>query len=632
MKRFYKLIERLYDKKIDASGLAVFRVLYGLILLGEVNQMYNFRHLMFDKIPFLVHADFDHSYLLITWMISLVFLIAGAFTRYVTIANYIFSIYFFGSTEEYEYHMFHVYMAVNFLLIFIGVSKEWSLDQLFKKLKYSNTRAIYKPDTKVTVLSYYIVLFVAIGMVYFDSVFYKFNAQLWRDGLGVWLPSSVPPIVHHDTTPILNMKWLVIFLSYLTLIFETVYIFLFFRKRFRLPLMIIGIGLHVGIFIEYPIPWFASGYVFMYFLMVPVSFWRKAKAFFTLKNSWLTFFYDEECPLCVRTKIVLSHFDFLGAIRFKGLQSGGFGDLRLAGINRDELLLNIHVARNNGSVYKGLQSYIAVFLVIPFFIPFGLLLCIPGLYHLGKMVYNYVAATRVTERCTEETCGYTPPAFPIDRDQIKLTKSIGVKQLKLGLIVTGFIVLGIFQLNSTYNSDLINSLKDRMGWRKSKPELAYQKLSKPFRKFSKVFFGITGHTVFLDFHFTGYNHVLGIEYIPSNGGAARWLPITTKTGQPDWYQVGPTWAKWGFRTNRPQMNEEAMYLGIRDFTAFWMGESGVSFKDAKFKVWVKVLDTPTQWEHNFLRDQMAKPWQEAGYAIWKDNKFELEVQDIEQMK
>jgi predicted DCC family thiol-disulfide oxidoreductase YuxK len=632
MKRFYKLIERLYDKKIDASGLAVFRILFGFILFGEVLQLYNFRHLMFDKIPFLVHADFDHSYLLITWMIALVFLILGLFTKYVTIANYVFSVYFFGSTEEYEYHMFHVYMAVNFLLIFMGVSREWSLDQLHKKLKYSNTQRIYKPDTRVTVLSYYIVVFAAIGMVYFDSVFYKYNAQLWRDGLGVWLPSSVPPIVHNDTSAILNIKWLCVFLSYLTLIFETVFIFLFFRKRWRIPLMIIGIGLHVGIFIEYPIPWFASGYVFMYFLMIPVGFWRKLKAILTFKNPWVTFFYDEECPLCVRTKIILSHFNVFGAIQFTGLQSGGFNDKRLSGIKQEELLLNIHASLSNGKVYTGLKAYIAAFFVIPFFIPLAMLLCIPGIYHLGKRVYGYVAATRIVERCTEDSCGYTPPPIPVDVDQIKLTKSISIKKLKLGLIVSGFVIMGVLQANSTYNSDLINSLKDRMGIRKSKFELSFQKISKPCRKFSKVMFGVTGHNVFLNKHFEGYNHVLALEYIPSNGGPARWLPITTKTGQPDWYQVGPTWAKWGFRINRPKMNDEALYSGIRDFTAFWMGESGVSYKNARFKVWVKVLDTPTQWEYNFLRNQMAKPWQEAGYAIWQDEQFSLEIQDIEQMK
>ena len=55
MKRIVSGIQKLYDKKVDASGLAIFRISFYTIFLCEVIQIYYFRQLIFDKIPF-VHG------------------------------------------------------------------------------------------------------------------------------------------------------------------------------------------------------------------------------------------------------------------------------------------------------------------------------------------------------------------------------------------------------------------------------------------------------------------------------------------------------------------------------------------------------------------------------------------------
>lgn len=86
-------------------------------------------------------------------------------------------------------------------------------------------------------------------------------------------------------------------------------------------------------------------------------------------------------------------------------------------------------------MYKGLDTYIQVFNAITYLRPISWILRIPGVYHLGKVVYQFVAKNRNTERCTEENCGYTPPSLPPDEDQFKILQNYTLKDLKISLSV-----------------------------------------------------------------------------------------------------------------------------------------------------------------------------------------------------
>lgn len=114
MKRLQGFIGGLLNKKVDATGLAIFRIFYSVILLCEVGQIFYFKELIFDKIPFIESADIDLSYALVVWMFSLVLIVFGLFTRTATVLNYAFSIVFIATIKSYEYHMFYIYMGLTF--------------------------------------------------------------------------------------------------------------------------------------------------------------------------------------------------------------------------------------------------------------------------------------------------------------------------------------------------------------------------------------------------------------------------------------------------------------------------------------------------------------------------------------
>ncbi len=629
MNKIFNLFKRLYNKKIDASGLAVFRIFYGLVLLADVIQLFYFRHLIFDEIPFLVPSEIDFSIPLIAWMITIIFIIFGLFTREAAIINYIFSLIFLSTIDTYEYHMYYIYVGINFLLIFTNISKSGSLDALWLKLKYSNTRVVYNPSKKTSVLNYYVLVLIGIAFVYFDSVFYKFASPLWLDGLGVWLPASVPQITHSDTTFLLNQKWLVIAMGYLTLIFETIFIFTFFRKKWRIPLLIIGIGLHVGIIIEFPIPRFGMGFIALYLLLVPVNFWRKLRQKLQYKNPILTFFYDEECPLCNRTRIILGYHDFFKAIEFKGVQTYGFEDKRLKGYSKDELLDNIYSITQKGKVLSGIDTYKKSFKYIPLLFSLGVLMSLPGIYHFAKAVYVKIAKNRFVDRCTEENCGFTPLSFPKNIDEMKISKNLTLKDLKLYFIISGLVLLILFQFNSTYNTPLSNKFKEFIGLKDNPIENSIQYISRPIKGWGKKLFGISSHGVFVNSHFQNYNHTIAVVYL--NDEREIWLPITNMDGSLGSWQVGPIWAKWGFRVNSANIDKVQLEQGLRDFTAFWAYKNNVDLKFSKFKILIKKNASPSVWEKNFLKEQLSNLWISGGYVEWKYEEFYPHIKDIESL-
>lgn len=630
MHKYLQFTNRLYNKKVDAAGLGVFRITYCMVLLCEVLQLYYFRHLIFDKVPFIQPAEINVGPALVAWMVTIIFLMLGLFARQAALINYLFSLVFIATIKTYEYHMFYAYMSINFLLIFTNISKVNSLDRLRLKLMYSNSRFNYTPSREVSVINYYVLILAGIALVYFDSIFYKFASHNWLTGIGMWLPASLPQVTHVDASPLLNIKWLALALGYITLAFETVFLFTFFRKKWRVPLLAIGIGLHIGIVIEFPIPWFGLGVITLYLLMVPVNVWWRIKKKLQFSKPRLTFFYDEECPLCTRTKIILSHLDFFGALRFKGVQTHQYKYPQLKNIPSEELLNNVYSLTRKKKVQAGIDTYRKVFLYLPSLFVLGFLMYLPGIYYLSKLIYKKIAKSRITERCTENNCGYIPQSPPTNQDEIKIFRNITLKDLRVKAIAIAALILILLQINITYNSKLLNDTKTRLGIKQSVMENLIQKISYPLSVLSRTFWGITAHAVFMDSHFNGYNHILAVE-AETKQGKKIWLPIIDKEGHAGKYAYSFNWVKWTFRVDAPQINQESLKKGIRDFATFWAVKNGYDIHNISFNIFMKRCDIPKHWEYDFLKKQKNRPWEKIGSAGWRKDDFVIDIPEVESL-
>lgn len=620
MKTIRETFHGIFNNKVDALGLSVFRIIYSVILFCEAWDLFTFRHVIYDAIPFKYRGEVEILLLFLTWFVVITFLMLGLFTRTVAILNFVIGILIFSGASAFEYHVFYAYLGVNFLLLFMPISRVFSLDSLIQKVKYTNLGRPYSVDRNVLEINYLMPVFLVIGLVYIDSIFYKVTSPMWMDGLGMWMPSSLPMVTWTDTSWILNQEYLVKFFGYVVLVFETVFIFLFWFKRFRVPFFFLGVFFHLGILIAYPIPWFALAVVGVYFLLVPPGFWTKLSAFFKSKKTTFKFYYDAECPLCNKVVVVIRHFDVFKKIDCVTVQGHAAQDSALAGISEEDLLINIYGVSNSGKVYKGYRAYLAMMRHMIYTAPLGWLLNLPGISHLGDRIYRYVAGNRLTERCTAENCSMPVLQRPIPETQdvmvagwnrLSLTQAFWkwtiyiFSAVQICLILTGPLFMKPFE-DTNFSRGVYNTSKIVFA---------------PFKKL----LGVTSHPVFMyNIHFDSYNHIF--KFVCNENG--KRVPLLDDNGMvTDSYANGSRWVNYTFRGSSPLMVRDVFEPANYRYLRHFQREHGVDKQESSFTIYVKEIETTDHWQHDFLHNQMKKPWKVAGTCTVSPEGFRYDWTD-----
>ncbi len=594
---------KLFHDKVDAVGLSVFRMCYTAVLFCEILQLFKFRNLIYDADPYRYVGDVDVRYIFGFWFIILGLLFVGLFTRVATIVNYILGIIIFSSAMNFEYHVFYAYAGINFLIMFMPISRVLSLDSLIEKVKYTNIGRPYGVDRKVLLINYFVPVFIGLGLVYFDSVFRKADSPMWMDGLGMWLPSSLPMAVWTDTSLILNNEFLVKFLGYLVVVFETVFIFLFWFRRFRVPFMLLGVFFHLGILITYPIPWFALTAVILYLLMVPTDFWLRISNTFKSKKTSFNFYYDAECPLCNKVVVIIRHFDIFRKINCVTVQAYAAQDAALQGIDEETLLINIHGVDANGKVSVGYDAYIVLMKRMIYLYPVGLILSLPGISNIGKRIYRYIAGNRLTERCTAENCSMPVFSAPVAETDDFLVTGWNRLNLTRGfwkwtMIVTLGVQLLIISICPIFDRQIEGTL----------PGKILHTVVPPVQAVAKKYMGVTSHPVFMyNIHFDGYNHLFKIVCKQNR----QRVPLLDENGMvTNSYANGALWVNHTFRTNAPRLKQQAFEKALLRYLRYFEHESGLQQSD--YEIYVKEIETTDHWQKDFLHNQMKKPWTPAG--------------------
>ena len=115
-------INTLYLKKAPATGVGLFRILFGLITLQEILFLIYFNHLIFDPIPFL-DVEFPMIvFFLWLWALVALALTIGYRSQTASIANYIFWLIFVNFTpmqRDFDGGFDLFMIGANFFLIFI---------------------------------------------------------------------------------------------------------------------------------------------------------------------------------------------------------------------------------------------------------------------------------------------------------------------------------------------------------------------------------------------------------------------------------------------------------------------------------------------------------------------------------
>jgi predicted DCC family thiol-disulfide oxidoreductase YuxK len=626
----YQKIFTLLSINVPATGIGLFRILYGLVTLQEIIFLYYFNHLIFDPIPY-IDVEFPSIPLfLCLWGVVACCVMAGYRYQLAVTANYIFWLVFVNFTpmqRDFDGGFDTFMIGVGFFLLFMPGNRAFSLDNLRHKLSNPFTSYSTYPTATVSALAYHIPIIICLGWLYLDSDVHKLFAQHWRNGLGSWLPATQPYYVSAlDMSPLLNIEWLEKAIGYTIMVFQATFIFFYAHQRLRIVYFLIGIGLHLGIALTLNIYPFGIGMLICYVLLVPFNGWRKLGTWFKSSHPVLTVFFDKQCPLCNRTVLTINHFDIFNRIDFKPAQDYANQNPVLADIGIETLLTDLYAVDGNNKVYYGLATYRQVLLKMRYLAPIGILLGLPGIKHIAEIKYRAIADNRLRINC-DESCTVDPLMadntlyhYLFEQYTQQKPKAFARKLAKI------IIALAVLQLNSTVHYGIFYRLP--IDYEKIAISRPLSQASNALLMVSSTFFGITPHALYCHDHFTGYDHILAITYIDPDG-AERWLPFVNEQGRllaPNWGRVHSMWANIAVT---PTINQARLQKFLMKVTAFWGQKTGINLDNAQFIVKMKKINAPTEWVYDQLHQNFDAEWANIGSVTWHNKQISYDLpQDI----
>lgn len=620
------LIDRLHAKQAPASAIGLFRLLYGLVTLQEVLFLLYFNHLIFDPIPYI-----DVEFPTIPFFLGLWALVAGCVAlgyryRPALLANYLFWIVFVNFTpmqRDFDGGFDMFMTGANFFLLFMPGDRAFALDDLRRKLSTPFRDYRSYPTPTVSALAYYLPVAICLGFLYFDSVVHKMFAEHWRNGLGSWLPSTQPFYVSAlDMSWLLNQEYLVKAIGYTIIVFQFTFLFFFNRRCLRPVYLFIGIGMHLGITLSLNIYPFGMGMLIFYVLLVPFAWQRKLGNLMAAEQPRLTVFFDQLCPLCNRTVLVINHFDLFHCIDFKGAQDHAARYPALSDLSQDVLLTDLYALDRRGQRYAGLDTYIRILIEMRYLSPLGWLLKLPGIYHLAARKYRRIADNRTRLTCDADCVRSAPlpdrTYYHLIFEQYAARKPKAFAR-KLAKIL---IAIALLQLNSTVHFGLLY----RLHWDKPEnPALAELiNASNQLISLSQLFIGIAPHALYLHDHFAGYDRIIGITYTDAQG-REQWLPFVNEQGRllaPNWGRVHSMWANIAVT---PTINDARLKKFVMKVTAFWGRQLGLPLDRTVFHLQMKKIAAPNEWVEDLLHKNFAGEWRQIGTATWRGGAIDIEM-------
>src|SRR5262245_50635441 len=263
-----------------AEPLAAFRIVAALVAMVDLATLFAHRDLFFRSLlteshvprglqwffgnqftgaavpTMLLYASFA------AWELALLSLACGLSCRTAASVHWLFSVLLFGRGFEARWWQTAdmVLLCNAFFLMTLPVGRVWSVDA---------RRKPSSQDPGVTQV-FYAVFVLTLGCLYLDSALRKIRDSMWVNGWGVWAPGTIPntltrPIPWIPDDPVVWQLF-----GWATMAFELLFLGLYIWRQARVVLLVIGITLHLGIAILYPIPIFTWAMLSWY---VPLLWW-----------------------------------------------------------------------------------------------------------------------------------------------------------------------------------------------------------------------------------------------------------------------------------------------------------------------------------------------------------------------
>lgn len=269
------MMKKWLSENIDISGLVIFRILLGLLIVGEsfgaillgwveavfVRSKFTFNFIGFDFLQFL-HGEKMYSYFFTMGILGILITL-GLFYRFaITAFTLMWTTVYLIQKESYNNHYYFL-ILICIIMIFLPANGKLSVDaKLFPKIK----------QTKIPRWMPYLLIF-QLAILYFYAAIAKFYPD--------WLDGTFSKILLNGITQrqflleIFNQKWFLLTYAYAGILFDLLIIPALIWKRTRKLAIIASFGFHlfnayslrIGIF-----PFLALSFIVLLYDSIPLKF------------------------------------------------------------------------------------------------------------------------------------------------------------------------------------------------------------------------------------------------------------------------------------------------------------------------------------------------------------------------
>jgi predicted DCC family thiol-disulfide oxidoreductase YuxK len=207
--------------------------------------------------------------------------------------------------------------------------------------------------------------------------------------------------------------WAYTVMGIVSLIVELGAFAVLFSRLARMVLPLILAGMHYGIIVVMAIPFWD-----LIWIQAVFYDWRKIRLWVAerirRKRAPWVLLYDSYCPLCRRTVGLLAGMDLFKRVNYQSFRTtdfDAFNALHRVNTNKkwaDEEMLLVR----DGKVYGGFDAYRQMSTMMPLLWALAPFMWLPGVSHIGRAIYKWVAARRLSWFTCTDACQFLPDVRP----------------------------------------------------------------------------------------------------------------------------------------------------------------------------------------------------------------------------
>lgn len=270
----------LFDGKKATYGLAVMRILFGVMILGSLIASFADRHYIWGAgsrwlTPWLTVDQYGAPF---TWVFTeddppavftlkylalaalAVALMLGWRTRFVTPVLLIALASLMRLNPLADHAGDNLVRIMLLFMCFADTARRWSLDAR-RRRRPEHRPLVPAPPWLGTLVHNVALIAVAaqVFIVYMTSGLSKVQGDMWQEGVGLYYPLQ---IAQYAPWPGLNEivyanGWFVTVGSYVTVFVQVLFPLLLLRRGTRVVALLLIFSMHVGIAVTMALPWFS---------------------------------------------------------------------------------------------------------------------------------------------------------------------------------------------------------------------------------------------------------------------------------------------------------------------------------------------------------------------------------------